>query len=71
MSAEWLERQAENRDLAELRLLGTILSRSDLAPIALSRTSPELFRREAHRVVAEVLWSLNADGRDLTLETLV
>jgi len=71
MSAEWLERQAENRDLAELRLLGTILSRSDLAPIALSRTSPELFRREAHRVVAETLWSLNADGRELTLETLV
>lgn len=71
MSAEWLERQAENRDLAELRLLGTILSRSDLAPIALSRTSPDLFRREAHRVVAETLWSLNADGRELTLETLV
>ena len=71
MSAEWLERQAENRDLAELRLLGTILSRSALAPIALSRTSPELFRREAHRVVAETLWSLNADGRELTLETLV
>jgi hypothetical protein len=71
MSAEWLERQAQNRDLAELRLLGTILSRSDLAPIALSRTSPDLFKREAHRVVAEALWSLNADGRDLTLETLV
>lgn len=71
MSAEWLERQAENRDLAELRLLGTILTRADLAPIALSRTSPDLFRREAHRVVAEVLWSLNADGRELTLETLV
>ena len=71
MSAEWLERQTENRDLAELRLLGTILSRADLAPIALSRTSPDLFRREAHRVVAETLWSLNADGRDLTLETLV
>ena len=71
MSAEWLERQAQNRDLAELRLLGTILSRADLAPIALSRTSPDLFRREAHRVVAEALWSLNADGRDLTLETLV
>jgi hypothetical protein len=71
MSAQWLERQAQNRDLAELRLLGTILSRSDLAPIALSRTSPDLFRREAHRVVAEALWSLNADGRDLTLETLL
>ncbi len=71
MSAEWLQRQAENRDLAELRLLGTMLSRSDLAPIALSRTSPDLFRREAHRVVAEALWSLNADGRELTLETLV
>lgn len=71
MSAEWLERQAENRDLAELRLLGTMLSRSDLAPIALSRTSPDVFRREAHRVVAEALWSLNADGRDLTLESLL
>jgi len=71
MSAEWLQRQAENRDLAELRLLGTMLSRSDLAPIALSRTAPDLFRREAHRVVAEALWSLNADGRELTLETLV
>lgn len=71
MSAEWLERQAQNRDVAELRLLGTILTRSDLAPIALARTSPDLFRREAHRVVAEVLWSLNADGRDLTLESLL
>jgi hypothetical protein len=71
MSAEWLERQADNRNLAELRLLGTILTRSDLAPIALARTSPDLFRREAHRVVAEALWSLNADGRDLTLETLL
>jgi hypothetical protein len=71
MSAEWLERQAENRDLAELRLLGTMLTRADLAPIALSRTSPDLFRREAHRVVAEALWSLNADGRELTLESLL
>ena len=71
MSAEFLERQAQNRDLAELRLLGTILTRSDLAPIALARTSPDLFRREAHRVVAEVVWSLNADGRDLTLESVL
>lgn len=71
MSGEWLERQAENRDLAELRLLGTMLTRSDLAPIALARTSPDVFRREAHRVVAEALWSLQADGRDMTLESLV
>lgn len=71
MSAEWLERQAQNRDLAELRLLGTIMSRSDLAPIALSRTSPDLFKRDAHRVIAEALWSLNVDGKDATLETLV
>ena len=71
MSAEWLERQAQNRDVAELRLLGTILTRSDLAPIALARTSPEMFRREAHRVVAEVVWSLNADGRDVTMEGLL
>jgi len=71
MSAEWLQRQAENRDLAELRLLGTMLTRADLAPIVLARTSPDLFRREAHRVVAEALWSLNADGRDLTLESLL
>ena len=71
MSAEWLERQAENRDLAELRLLGTILTRSDLAPIALARTSPDLFRREAHRVVAETVWSLNADGRDVTMEAVL
>ena len=71
MSAEWLERQAQNRDLAELRLLGTIMSRADLAPIALARTSPDLFKRDAHRVIAEGLWSLNADGKDTTLETLV
>ena len=65
---DWLERQAEKRDLAELRILGTALARPDLCNVVVSRLRPELFRREAHRVVAEAIWSLKAEGVDADLE---
>lgn len=68
MSEDWLARQAEKRDLAELRVLGTALARQDLADQIVARLSPDLFRREAHRAVAEAIWSLRRDGRDCGIE---
>jgi hypothetical protein len=63
MTVEWLERQAENRDLAELRVLGTMLARPDLSDITVARVGPELFRRDAHQILAEVIWSLRLEGK--------
>lgn len=63
MSAEWLQRQAEKRDLAELRVLGTALARADLADQIMMRLPADAFRREAHRVLAEAMWSLRSEGK--------
>lgn len=64
MTSEWLERQAENRDLAEVRVLGTALARADLCDLTVSRVGPEMFRREAHQIIAEAIWSLRMEGKD-------
>ena len=68
---DWLERQTEKRDLAELRVLGTALARSDLADQVIARIPAELFRRDAHRIVAEALWSLRREGRECALEDVL
>jgi len=66
--SEWLERQGEKRDLAELRVLGTALARADLCNVVVARLTPEAFKRDAHRLVADAIWSLRAEGREADLE---
>jgi hypothetical protein len=71
MTASWLERQAEKRDLAEVRVLGTALSRADLADRIVARVPADLFRRSAHRSVAEAIWSLRQEGRTAGIEEVL
>jgi hypothetical protein len=59
----WLARQSEKRDSAELRTLGTALQRPELLDLIVSRVEPGMFRREAHRRIAEAVWSLHAEGK--------
>lgn len=69
-TTDWLERQADKRDLAELRVLGTALARSDLADQIIARVSPDLFRRDAHRLIADAMWSLRQEGRRVGIEEI-
>lgn len=71
MSTEWLERQAENRDLAEVRVLATALVRPDLADITVTRIGPDLFRRDAHQIIAEAIWSLRLEGKQAGPEEVI
>ena len=71
MTAQWLERQTENRNLAEARVLGTMLARPDLSPVALALIGPDDFRHPAHRTLAQVIWSLDAERKPLNLDSIV
>lgn len=66
----WVERQGQNRDLAELRVLGTAMSYPDLADQVVAKVEPSLFRRHAHQLVADAVWSLRRDGKPCDLETV-
>lgn len=71
MTARWHERQTEKRELAELRTLGTALSRPDLADQIVARVPAELFRRSAHRAVADAIWSLRREDRPAGIEEVL
>jgi hypothetical protein len=67
----WIERQAVKRNDAELRTLGTALQRPELLDLIVSRVEPAMFRREAHRRIAEAVWSLHGEGKRVDVDTLV
>jgi hypothetical protein len=67
----WLARQSEKRDSAEVRTLGTALQRPELLDLIVSRVEPGMFRREAHRKIAEAVWSLHGEGKRVDVDTLV
>lgn len=68
MTAEWIARQAEKRDLAELRVLGTAMADPDLSDEVVSRVGPEMFRNRAHRLIADAVWKLRREGRPCDLD---
>lgn len=70
MSADWVARQAEKRDLAEVRVLGTAIADADLADQVVASVEPAMFRRTAHRVVAEAIWQLRRDGKPCDLSAV-
>lgn len=67
---QWADRQREKRDLAEVRTLGTAIAYPDLADEVVAKVEPALFRRDAHRTIAEAVWSLRRDGKPCDLETV-
>jgi len=68
MSANWIARQAEKRDLAEVRALGTAIASPDLADQVVAKLDPEMFRRHAHRLVADAVWELRREGKPCDLD---
>jgi hypothetical protein len=66
----WIARQTEKRDMAEVRTLGTILTYPHLTDQTIAKVEPGLFRREAHRLIADAIWSLYHDGKRVDLETV-
>lgn len=71
MTAHWHQRQAEKRELAEIRTLGTALSRADLADPIVARLSPDLFRQHGRRAVADAIWSLRREGKPAGIEEVL
>lgn len=65
---QWADRQREKRDLAELRALGTAMAYPDLADEVVAKVDPAMFRRDAHRIVAEAVWSLRREGKPCDIE---
>ena len=68
MTAEWIARQSEKRDLTELRVLGTAMADPDLSDEVVSRVGPEMFRNRAHRLIADAVWKLRREGRPCDLD---
>ena len=66
----WLERQNEKRDAAEFRVLGTCLMYPEQLPLVMAKLDPSTFKREAHRVLADTIWSLERDGKPVSMETV-
>lgn len=71
MDRDWLARQAEKRDLAELRVLGTALARVDFIDLIVSRIPAEIFRNEAHAIIAQAIWSLRNEGKPAGIEEVL
>lgn len=67
---QWVQRQADNRNLAEVRALGTAIAYPDLADEVVAKVEPGMFRRHAHRTLAEAVWSLRRDGKPCDIETV-
>lgn len=71
MDRDWLGRQAEKRDLAELRVLGTALARVDFIDLIVSRLPAEIFRNEGHAIIAQAIWSLRSEGKSAGIEEVL
>lgn len=69
-NTDWIARQGEKRDNAEVRVLGTALTAPDLLPQLAAKLDPSLFRREAHRIVADAVWGLVTDGKPVDVDSV-
>jgi len=69
-TAAWLARQNEKREHAEVRVLGTCMMHPEQMGAIVARLEPNLFRRDAHRILAEAVWSLAREGKRVSMETV-
>jgi hypothetical protein len=67
----YVNRMREKQELAEMQVLGTAMTRPKLLPAIMAKVEPGLFRREAHRTLADAIWALHAAGQDVTYEALL
>lgn len=66
----WLERQAEKRNAAEVQVLGACMAYPNLVDVILARLEPAMFKRDAHRILAEAIWKLASEGQPVTMEAV-
>jgi hypothetical protein len=65
---DWLERQRELRDLTELRVLGTCMAMQQHTDTIIAMLDPSMFKRDAHRILADAIWTLSREGKPVTME---